>query len=57
MARPNAAETADPASLTVRGDVKVGYGAVLAMGCEPNFSPCSDDPNASTGGTLTGQNL
>jgi hypothetical protein len=43
-------------SLTVRGDVKVGYGAVLAMGCEPNFNPCSDDPNAGTGGTLTGQN-
>jgi hypothetical protein len=43
-------------SLTVKGDVKVGPGALLAMGCEPNFSPCSDDPNASTGGTLTGQN-
>lgn len=43
-------------SLTVRGDVTVGNGAVLAMGCEPNFSPCSDDPNAATGGTLTGQN-
>ena len=43
-------------SLTVKGDVTVGSGAVLAMGCEPNFSPCSDDPAASTGGTLTGQN-
>lgn len=43
-------------SLTVRGDVKVGTGATLAMGCEPNFSPCSDDPNAGTGGTLTGRN-
>lgn len=43
-------------SLTVKGDVKVGSGALLAMGCEPNFSPCSDDPNAGTGGTLTGQN-
>ena len=43
-------------SLTVRGDVRVETGAVLAMGCEPNFSPCSDDPNASKGGTLTGQN-
>jgi hypothetical protein len=43
-------------SLTVKGDVKVGPGALLAMGCEPNFSPCSDDPNAGTGGTLTGQN-
>ena len=26
------------------------------MGCEPNFNPCTDDPNAGTGGTLTGQN-
>ena len=43
-------------SLTVKGDVKVGSGALLAMGCEPNFSPCTDDPNAGTGGTLTGQN-
>jgi hypothetical protein len=43
-------------SLTVFGNVRVGSGAVLGMGCEPNFFPCSDDPNASTGGTLTGQN-
>jgi hypothetical protein len=43
-------------SLTVRGDVKVGDGATLLMGCEPKFSPCSDDPNAGTGGTLTGRN-
>ena len=43
-------------SLTVKGDVKVGSGALLAVGCEPNFSPCTDDPNAGTGGTLTGQN-
>ena len=43
-------------SLTVRGDVKVGYGAVLAMGCEAINGPCLDDPNAATGGTLTGQN-
>ena len=43
-------------SLTVRGNVKVQRGATLAMGCEPNFSPCSDDPNAGTGGTLTGKN-
>jgi hypothetical protein len=45
-----------PTSLTVKGDVSVGSGATLAMGCEPNHSPCSDDPAASTGGTLTGQN-
>jgi hypothetical protein len=51
----NAAGTGT-SSLTVKGDVKVGPGALLAMGCEPNFSPCTDDPNASTGGTLTGQN-
>jgi hypothetical protein len=43
-------------SLTVFGNVTVGYGAVLGMGCEPNYFPCSDDPNAGTGGTLTGQN-
>jgi hypothetical protein len=43
-------------SLVVRDDIKVGPGAVLAMGCEPNFNPCSDDPNAAKGGTLTGQN-
>lgn len=43
-------------NLTIKGDVKVGSGATLAMGCEPNASPCTDDPAASTGGTLTGQN-
>ena len=43
-------------SLTVKGDVKVRSGALLAMGCEPNFNPCTDDPNAGTGGKLTGQN-
>jgi hypothetical protein len=41
-------------SLTVLGSVNVESGAVLGMGCEPNYSPCSDDPNAGTGGTLTG---
>lgn len=44
-------------SLTVGDDIKIGSGAVLAMGCEPNFSPCTDDPNAKTGGTLTGHNV
>ena len=43
-------------SLTVKGDVKVGNGATLGMGCEPVFSPCTDDPKAATGGTLTGKN-
>jgi hypothetical protein len=42
-------------SLTVLDDVKVGPGAVLALGCEPNEAPCSDDPAAAKGGTLTGQ--
>lgn len=42
-------------SLTVFGNVSVGSGAVLGMGCEPNYFPCQDDPNAATGGTLTGQ--
>jgi hypothetical protein len=43
-------------SLTVFGDVKVQKGSTLAMGCLPVHSPCSDDPNAGTGGTLTGSN-
>jgi sugar lactone lactonase YvrE len=43
-------------SLLVRGDIKLGSGATLAMGCEPNHSPCTDDPNAGTGGTLRGSN-
>jgi hypothetical protein len=43
-------------SLTVRGNILVRSGATLGMGCEPNFMPCTDDPNAGTGGTLTGQN-
>jgi hypothetical protein len=44
-------------SLTVGDDIKVGFGAVLAMGCEPNFGPCTDDQKAKTGGTLTGHNV
>jgi hypothetical protein len=47
---------AGTSSLAVGGDVWVKKGAALFMGCEPNFSPCSDDPNAGTGGTLTGKN-
>lgn len=43
-------------SLTVRGNVNVLKNAVLAMGCLPVHSPCSDDPDAATGGTLTGSN-
>lgn len=41
-------------SLIVHGDVRVESGAVLGLGCEPNFNPCTDDPKAATGGTLTG---
>ena len=41
-------------SLTVRGDVRVRKGATLAMGCEPNFSPCSDDPNATGHNQVSG---
>jgi hypothetical protein len=43
-------------SLLVQGSVWVQKGAVLAMGCLPVHSPCSDDPKAATGGTLTGVN-
>ena len=38
-------------SLTVRGSITVGSGAVMAMGCEPNFNPCTDNPK------LRGQDL
>ena len=41
-------------NLTVNGNVTVESGASLILGCEPNFFPCFDDPNAATGGTLTG---
>lgn len=43
-------------SLTVKGNVQVQKDALLAMGCEPNFSTCKDDPDQVNGGTLTGQN-
>lgn len=43
-------------SLTVHGNVAVQENAALAMGCLPVHSPCSDDPDAGTGGTLTGDN-
>jgi hypothetical protein len=39
-------------SLTVNHDVVVQSGGVLVMGCEPNFSQCSDD-NDPNGGVLT----
>jgi len=31
--------------LIVHGNVHVGAGASLLMGCEPNYFPCLDDPN------------
>ena len=40
--------------LTVFGNLSVGAGALVALGCEPEASPCSDDPDANEGGTLTG---
>jgi hypothetical protein len=43
-------------SLTVNGNVIVQRDGLLAMGCEPNFSTCTDDPDQVHGGTLTGQN-
>jgi hypothetical protein len=39
-------------NLTVRGDVSVGRGAALIMGCIPTSFPCFDDPNAMTNPTL-----
>lgn len=41
-------------NLTVDGNIVVQAGGALMLGCEPNFFPCLDDPNAGTGGTLTG---
>ena len=43
-------------SLTVKGNIIVQRDGLLAMGCEPNFSTCTDDPDQVNGGTLTGQN-
>lgn len=44
-------------SLTVKGDIRAENGATLAIGCEPNFNPCTDDPAAATGGTLRGHDV
>lgn len=44
-------------TLWVRGNIEVRKGATLLMGCEPNHQPCTDDPNAATGGTLRGRDL
>lgn len=45
---------AGTSSLTVRGSVTVGAGAVMAMGCEPNFMPCSDNPVGRSQDLVTG---
>lgn len=42
-------------SLSVGRDVVVEPGGIMFLGCEPNFSQCSDDPDTN-GGTLTGHN-
>lgn len=41
-------------SLTVRGNVTVGSGAVLALGCEPAGEPCVDDASATTAHRVLG---
>jgi hypothetical protein len=41
-------------SLTVLGDVEVGSDAVLAMGCNPKTTPCTDDPSATGQNRVTG---
>lgn len=40
---------AGSSSLLVEGDLRVGTGAALDMGCEPKYSPCSDDPTVTIG--------
>jgi hypothetical protein len=32
-------------SLTVAGDLRVGAGAAMVLGCDPSSFPCLDDPN------------
>lgn len=42
-------------NVAVAGNVTVGTGAALALGCEPFAFPCFNDPDAATGGTLSAQ--
>ena len=37
-------------SLKVTGDVKVGNGATLFVGCEPGYFACTDDPSGTASG-------
>ncbi len=39
--------------LEVGGNLTVGSGAILVLGCEPKAFACFNDPNAATGGTLS----
>jgi hypothetical protein len=50
----NATFSSGTASLTVKGNVKVGPGALLAMGCEANETPCTDNPNGTGQNTVFG---
>lgn len=43
--------------LTVIGRIRVDAGGTLIMGCEPIFFTCVDDPDPSTGGTLSSPGL
>ena len=40
--------------LTVYGNVEVRSGAVLAMGCEPAFDPCTDGPDGTSQSRVVG---
>ncbi len=47
-----------PSSLAVSGNLKVGRGSTLAMGCEPDHMTCADDPtNTLSGSDRVGGNL
>jgi hypothetical protein len=41
-------------SLDVIGNINVGEGATLVLGCEPNYFPCSDDSVVDEGATGPG---
>ena len=40
--------------LTVRGNLMVGSGAILLLGCHPVHGPCLDDPTATTHDSIGG---
>ncbi|MGH9045647.1 MAG: hypothetical protein ACRDVP_12640 [Acidimicrobiales bacterium] len=41
-------------ALNVAGNVYVGQGATVELGCEPEASPCSDNPNVASRDTVSG---